>query len=110
MFVVDKKTIKMVVERHGGIKGITNGVPGALVDRKGLETVGVDPGPHPQLLVLYELLLDPGQTKLSITVVVLVPIPAHHIQDVEDRVALAVDAVQDSVLIPGPALVPVPAG
>ena len=74
--------------------------------------VRVDPGAHPQLEVLDELLLDPGQPELGLAVVVLQqsvlttalhwrdylePIPAHHVEDVESVLTLAVDAVQDGV-------------
>ena len=44
----------------------------------------------------------------GITVVVLEPVPAHHVQDVEDGVGLAEDTIKDGVLLsPAPALVPV---
>ena len=97
----------MVVERHGGIKGIRDHLLGALVHRQGLERVRVDPGANPQLLVLYELLLDPGEAKLCVTIIILVTVPTHHVQDVEDAIALTVDTVKDGVLVPGPALVPI---
>ena len=45
--------------------------------------------------MIQELLLDPGQSELSVTVVVLEGVPAHHVQDVEGAGGLAVDAVQD---------------
>ena len=49
--------------------------------------------------MLQELLLEPGQSELSVTVVVLEGVPAHHVQDVEHTVALTVDAVQDRVFV-----------
>ena len=45
--------------------------------------------------MIQEFLLDPGQSELSVTVVVLEGVPAHHVQDVEGAGGLAVDAVQD---------------
>jgi len=107
VFVIDEKTIKVVVERHGGVKSISEALLSAPVDWQRLERVGVDPGPDPKILVLNELLLDPGQAELGVTIIILVPVPSHHVQDVEDAVTLTVDAVKDGVLVPGPALVPV---
>ena len=43
----------------------------------------------------------------GITVVVLEPVPAHHVQDVEDGVGLAEDTIKDGVLLsPASTLVP----
>ena len=53
--VVDEETVKIVTERHRGVESLTDGLLGALVYWQGLEAVGVDPGPSPQVLVLDEL-------------------------------------------------------
>ena len=107
--MVDEETVQVVTERHRGVESITDGLLCALVHWQGLEAVGVDAGPRPQVLVLNELLLDPAESELCITVVIWEPVPAHHVQDVEDAVALAVDAVQDRVLVLASALVSVSA-
>ena len=96
--MVDKNSIQVVTERHGRVEGGADGVLRALVDGQGLETVRVDPGPDPQVLVFNKFLLDPTESELGITVVVLEAVPTHHVQDVEDAVTLAVDAVKDGVL------------
>ena len=53
--VVDEETVKIVAERHRGVEGLTDGLLGALVHWQGLEAVGVNAGPSPQVLVLNEL-------------------------------------------------------
>ena len=107
MFVINKETIQMVIERHRGVKGVSDGLLVASVHRQGLEGVRIYPGANSQLLVLNELLLDPGQAKLRVTIIILEAVPAHHVQDVKDSITLTVDAVKDGVLVPVPALVPV---
>ena len=57
--VVDKNSIQVVTERHRRVEGGADGVLRALVDGQGLETVRVDPGPDPQVLVFNKFLLDP---------------------------------------------------
>ena len=47
--------------------------------------------------------------ELCFTIIVLEAIPAHHVKDVEDAIALAEHAVQDSVLVLAPTLVSIPA-
>jgi len=97
----------MVIERHRGVKGISDGLLIALIHWQGLEGVRIDPGSNSQLLVLDELLLDPGEAKLCVAIIILEAVPAHHVQDVKDSITLTVDAVKDGVLVPVPALVPV---
>ena len=53
--MVDEETVKIVTERHRGVESLADGLLGALVYWQGLEAVGVDPGPGPQVLVLDEL-------------------------------------------------------
>ena len=53
--VVDEETVKIVTERHRGVESLADGLFGALVHWQGLEAVGVNAGPHPQVLVLNEL-------------------------------------------------------
>jgi len=107
MSVIHKKTIKMVVERHRGVKSVSDGLLSTLIDWQGLEGVRIDPRADSQLLVFNELLLNPGEAKLCVTIIILEAVPAHHVQDVKDSITLTVDAVKDGVLVPVPALVPV---
>ena len=98
--MVDEKSIKMITERHRGVQSLLDGLSGALVNWQGLEAVGINSRPCSHLLIFNKFLLDPGESELGITVVILKPVPAHHVQDVEDAVTLAVDAVQDGVGVP----------
>ena len=50
-------------------------------------------------LVFYKFLLDPAKSELCITVIILEPVPTHHIQDVENTIALTVDTVQYRVFV-----------
>jgi len=88
----------MITERHGRVESGADLLLGALVHWQWLETVGIDPGPLPQLLILDEFLLDPAESEHCITVVVLEPAPTHHVKDVEDLITLTEDAVEDGVL------------
>ena len=96
--MVDEETVKIVTERHRGVESLADGLLGALVHGQGLEAVRVDSGPNSQVLVFNKFLLDPTESELGITVVVLEAVPTHHVQDVEDAITLAVDAVKDRVL------------
>ena len=89
----------MVTERHRGVQGLLDGLPGALIDWQGLEAVGIDSRSGSHFLIFNKFLLDPGESELGITVIILNPVPAHHVQDVEDAVTLAVDAVEDGVSV-----------
>ena len=70
-------------------------------------------------LVLDELLLDPCEAELSVTVIILrrevtsnraicqvvpdlITIPAHHIKNVEDSIDVAVDTIKDGVTVSRP--------
>ena len=88
----------MITERHRGVQSLLDGLSGALVNWQGVEAVGINSRPCSHLLIFNKFLLDPGESELGITVVILKPVPAHHVQDVEDAVTLAVDAVKDGVL------------
>jgi len=105
--VIHKEAIQAVIERHWGVESIRDGLIGALIHGEWLEGVRINPGSNSEFLVLYELLLHPGEAKLRVTIIILEPVPAHHVQDVKDAITLTVDAVQDGVLVPAPALVPV---
>ena len=105
--VIDEKSIKMITERHRRVQGFFDGVPGTLIHWQRLEAVGINSGSCSHFLVFNKFLLDPGEPELCITVVILKPVPAHHIEDVEDAVALAIDAVEYGVGVP-PVLIPVP--
>ena len=50
-------------------------------------------------LVFYKFLLYPAKSELSITVIILEPVPTHHIQDVENTIALTVDTVKYRVFV-----------
>ena len=107
--MIDEKSIKMITERHRRVQGFLDGLPGTLIHWQRLEAVGINSGSCSHFLVFNKFLLDPGESKLCITVVILKPVPAHHIQDVEDTIALAIDAVEYGVGVP-PVLIPVPTG
>ena len=107
--MVDEKSIKMITERHRGVQSLLDGLSGALVNWQGLEAVGINSRPCSHLLIFNKFLLDPGESELGITVVILKPVPAHHVQDVEDAVALAIDTIEYGVGVP-PVLIPVPSG
>ena len=107
--VVDQKSIKMITERHRRVQGFLDGVPGTLIHWQRLEAVGINPWSGSHFLVFNKFLLDPGESELGITVVILKPVPAHHVQDVEDAVALAIDTIEYGVGVP-PVLIPVPSG
>ena len=105
--MIDEKSVKMITERHRRVQGFLDGLPGTLIHWQRLEAVGINSGSCSHFLVFNKFLLDPGESKLCITVVILKPVPAHHIQDVEDTIALAIDAVEYGVGVP-PVLIPVP--
>ena len=106
--MIDEETIEMITERHGRVESGADLLLGALVHWQWLETVGIDPRPLPQLLILDEFLntnqrlvlycvnqleasiylLDPAESEHCITVVVLEPAPTHHVKDVEDLITL----------------------
>ena len=98
--MIDEKSIKMITERHRRVQGFLDGVSGTLIHWQRLEAVGINSRSCSHFLVFNKFLLHPGESELGITVVILKPVPAHHVQDVEDAVALAVDAVQDGVGVP----------
>ena len=98
--MIDEKSVKMITERHRGVQSLLDGLSGALVNWQGLEAVGINSRPCSHLLIFNKFLLDPGESELGITVIILKPVPAHHVQDVEDAVTLAVDAVEDGVGVP----------
>ena len=64
------------MEWHRAVEGCRDSLLGALVDRKGTESVGIDLGLLQQFLVFNKLLLDPGQPELGLAVVILVSVPA----------------------------------
>ena len=97
----------MITERHRRVQGFLDGVSGTLIHWQRLEAVGINSRSCSHFLVFNKFLLHPGESELGITVVILKPVPAHHVQDVEDAVALAKHAVQDRVLVLAPTLVSV---
>ena len=107
--VIDEKSIKMITERHRRVQGFLDGVSGTLIHWQRLEAVGINSRSCSHFLVFNKFLLHPGESELGITVVILKPVPAHHVQDVEDAVTLAIDTVEYGVGV-SPVLIPVPTG